>query len=221
MALALFDLDNTLLNGDSDYQWGEFLVKKGLVDPILYKKANDLFYQQYKAGSLDINKFLDFSLAPLKKYSKVELDQWHQEFMQTLIKPLILPAALALVEAHRQAGDTLMVITATNQFVTKPIVQCYGIDLLIASEPELIKGEYTGKVTGIPSFQEGKVKRLEQWLKENNQTLENSWFYSDSINDLPLLEKVTNPVAVDADQLLLKKAKEQGWAMISLRQNLN
>ncbi len=217
MALALFDLDNTLLKGDSDYYWGEFLVRKGIVDATLYKQANDLFFQQYKEGTLDIQDFLAFSLQPLASHSKAILDEWHQAFMAEMIQPMILPAAQALVEYHRQAGDTLMVITATNRFVTEPIVKQYGIDLLIATEPEIINGEYTGKVSGTPSFQQGKVERLNTWLKAHNKSLQDSWFYSDSINDLALLEAVDNPVAVDPDEKLMAKAKEQGWAIISLR----
>jgi HAD superfamily hydrolase (TIGR01490 family) len=216
MALAIFDLDNTLLAGDSDYLWGRFLVEKGAVDGQCYEQENERFYQQYKAGELDIHEFLRFSLVPLRKNPLPLLKQWREEFLATKIAPLITEAACSLVEKHRQAGDILMIITATNAFVTRPIAKRFGIEHLIASEPETLNGQYTGEVAGEPSFREGKVNRLQIWLEENRQTLQGSWFYSDSHNDLPLLEQVDHPVAVDPDEALAEVAKARSWPILRL-----
>jgi len=216
MALAIFDLDNTLLAGDSDYLWGRFLVEKGVVDRESYERENERFFQQYKAGELDIHEFLRFSLAPLRKNPLPALKQWREEFLATKISPLITETARSLVDKHRQAGDTLMIITATNAFVTRPIARRFGIEHLIASEPETLNGQYTGDVAGEPSFREGKVIRLHAWLKENRQTLQGSWFYSDSHNDLPLLERVDHPVVVDPDNVLALVAKERSWPILQL-----
>ncbi len=216
MALAIFDLDNTLLAGDSDYLWGRFLVEKGAVDGAQYEQENERFYQQYKAGELDIHEFLRFSLAPLRKHPLPALKRWREEFLDTRIAPLITEAALSLVEKHRQAGDTLMIITATNAFVTRPIARRFGIEHLIASEPETLDGQYTGDVAGEPSFREGKVIRLQAWLEEQGQSLQDSWFYSDSHNDLPLLEQVDHPVAVDPDEALATIAKARNWPILHL-----
>ena len=216
MALAIFDLDNTLLAGDSDYLWGRFLVEKGAVDGAQYEQENERFYQQYKAGELDIHEFLRFSLAPLRKHPLPALKRWREEFLDTRIAPLITEAALSLVEKHRQAGDTLMIITATNAFVTRPIARRFGIEHLIASEPETLNGQYTGDVAGEPSFREGKVIRLQAWLEEQGQSLQDSWFYSDSHNDLPLLERVDHPVAVDPDEALTSIAKARNWPILQL-----
>jgi HAD superfamily hydrolase (TIGR01490 family) len=216
MALAIFDLDNTLLAGDSDYLWGRFLVEKGAVDGAQYEQENERFYQQYKAGELDIHEFLRFSLAPLRKHPLPALKRWREEFLDTRIAPLITEAALSLVEKHRQAGDTLMIITATNAFVTRPIARRFGIEHLIASEPETLNGQYTGDVAGEPSFREGKVTRLQAWLEEQGQSLQDSWFYSDSHNDLPLLEQVDHPVAVDPDEALATIAKARNWPILQL-----
>ncbi len=217
MTLAIFDLDNTLLAGDSDYLWGQFLVDKGAVDPVQYEQANDLFYEQYKQGSLDIMEFLEFALRPLAQYDMQQLAQWHTEFMQTKVESLLLPRAITLIEKHRQSGDTLMIITATNRFVTQGIANKLGIDNLLATEPEIKENQYTGKVSGTPCFQEGKVTRLHDWLKNSSCSLQDSWFYSDSHNDLPLLKLVTHPVAVDADEILNEYATQQHWQSISLR----
>lgn len=217
MSLAIFDLDNTLLNGDSDHLWGVFLSEKGVVDATFYKCENDRFYQEYKDGRLDILEFLSFSLKPLSENPLEDLKRWHSEFMRSKIAPIILPKAKALVEQHRKAGDTLMIITATNSFVTAPIADTLGIEHLIATEPQQVDGQYTGQVEGIPSFQEGKVSRLNNWLKEQNADLSGSYFYSDSHNDLPLLEKVDNPVAVDPDEALREAALEHNWPIMSLR----
>lgn len=217
MTLALFDLDNTLLTGDSDYLWGVFLGELGVVDRVSYETANQRFYDEYKAGTLDIMEFLAFSLQPLADNDPADLAAWHARFMAEKIEPLISPAAEALVAKHRAAGDTLLIITATNSFVTAPIAQRFGIDNLIATEPERRHGRYTGRVAGTPSFREGKVTRLNEWLAGNGGDLGNSWFYSDSHNDLPLLEQVTHPVAVDPDDALRRHAQAQGWPLISLR----
>ena len=217
MALAIFDLDNTLLNGDSDHAWGEFLVDKGHVDANAYKEANDYFYQQYQQGRLDILEYLDFALKPLNEHSLETLNAWHQDFMREVIQPMMLPKAKALLQQHRDAGDYLLIISATNSFVTHPIGKALGVDAILSSDAEIIDGKYTGKVAGTPCFQAGKITRLNQWLEENPHSLEGSYFYSDSINDLPLLEVVDIAIAVDADELLTKHATERGWQMISLR----
>ncbi|MDT8406022.1 MAG: HAD family hydrolase [Methylococcales bacterium] len=217
MALAIFDLDNTLLAGDSDYLWGEFLIEQGRVDAEQYRRQNERFYQDYRNGSLDIMAFLRFALQPLAAHSISELHAWRDQFIDQKIKPIMLPKAAGLIERHRADGDTLMVITATNRFVTEPIVSAYGIDHLLATEPEFKDGRYTGEVAGVPCFQHGKVIRLNAWLAEQQQTLAGSWFYSDSINDVPLLSKVSHPVAVDPDDHLQQHAKTAGWPVISLR----
>lgn len=217
MRLAIFDLDNTLIAGDSDYSWGQFLVQKNLVDPKTYAEANDRFYQQYKAATLDIHEYLRFSLAPLTRFSLDDLSVLHAEFMRDFIEPMMLPKAKALLQEHRDQGDYLLIITATNSFVTHPIAAHLGVDDILASDAEILDGRYTGNGTGTPCFQNGKVIRLEEWLKEKHYNLDDAYFYSDSVNDLPLLEKVPNPVAVDADERLEKIAKERGWKVLSLR----
>ena len=216
MALAIFDLDNTLLTGDSDYLWGRFLVEKGAVDGASYERENERFYQHYREGRLDIREFLRFSLAPLRKHPPDKLRGWRKEFIETRIAPLISESARHLVEKHRHAGDTLLIITATNAFVTRPIAKLFAIDYLIATEPETLDGQYTGEVEGEPSFREGKVKRLEAWLAEHNADLRGSWFYSDSHNDLPLLERVDHPVAVEPDETLAKVARSRQWPILQL-----
>jgi HAD superfamily hydrolase (TIGR01490 family) len=216
MALAIFDLDNTLLAGDSDYLWGRFLVEKGAVDGLKYEQENERFYQLYKEGRLDIFEFLRFSLAPLRLHPRSRLERWRGEFLELHIAPLISEQARALVEKHRQAGDTLMIITATNAFVTQPIASRFGIEHLIATEPETLNGHYTGEVAGEPSFREGKVNRLETWLEAHDSNLQGSWFYSDSHNDLPLLERVDHPVAVDPDETLTQVAQNRQWPILQL-----
>lgn len=215
--LAIFDLDNTLLNGDSDHSWGEFLVQQGVVDAEYYRAGNDRFYQQYQAGTMDINAFLAFALEPLSKHSMEQLDAWHQQFMAATVQPMLLDKAFELLKYHKQQGHFLLIITATNAFVTRPIAKLLGVDDILATEPEIIDGRYTGKVSGTPCFREGKVTRLNQWLEETGHSLEGSYFYSDSQNDLPLLKAVSHPVAVDADESLTAYAKKQGWKIISLR----
>lgn len=218
MTLAIFDLDNTLLAGDSDYLWGEFLVERGIVDQATYESENARFYEEYKRGALDIGEFLRFALAPLAAHPTEQLNDWREAFIQEKITPILLPAARILLDRHREAGDTLMIITATNRFVTEPIAGLYGIQHLIATTPEMLDGRYTGRFSGIPCFQDGKVTRLDEWLAHHQGSLTGSWFYSDSHNDLPLLKKVSNPVAVDPDELLADQARLNGWPIISLRQ---
>ena len=215
--LVLFDLDNTLLAGDSDFEWAQFLIEQGVLDREVYEARNQQFFEEYKAGTLDIRAFLDFQLKPLSRHPRGLLDSWHREFMARKIRPLVRPAARALVEQYR--GDLRVVISATNSFVTAPIVREFGIAELIATEPEERGGEFTGGVTGVPCFREGKVLRLEAWLAQRNRALDSfaeSWFYSDSLNDLPLLRRVTHPVAVDPDDTLRAHADRAGWPIISL-----
>ncbi len=217
MPLALFDLDNTLLAADSDYLWGVFLVEKNLVDKQVYDAANKRFYDEYKQGTLDIHEFLRFSLQPLTQHSIETLEALHREFMQTHIQQVMTEAGRQHIQKHKDCGDTIIIITATNRFITQPIADAFAADVLIATEPEIINGEYTGNVAGTPCFQSGKITRLEQWLQKNNQTMDESWFYSDSHNDLPLLEKVTFPVAVDPDDSLRDTAMKRGWMIKSFR----
>lgn len=217
MSLAIFDLDNTLLKGDSDHAWGQFLVTHGIVNGEDYQQQNDYFYQQYKNGGLNIDEFLAFALKPLSEHSQQQLNQWHAEFMREEIDPIRLPKAELLLEKHRSAGDFLMIITATNQFVTGPIATSMGVDHILATIPEIVDNAYTGKVDGTPCFQQGKVTRLHNWLQQSGHSLKGSYFYSDSHNDLPLLKLVDHPVAVDPDDILDKYAHEHSWPVISLR----
>ena len=224
MKLALFDLDNTLLSGDSDFEWAQFLIEQGVLDRELFEAKNIEFYEQYKRGTLDINKFLDFQLKPLARHPRSTLDSWHEEFMQRKIRPMMGHAARELVNKHRKAGDVCVIITATNSFVTAPIAREFGVDHLIATEPEQQNGEFTGGVTGKPSFREGKIIRLESWMAQygwNWDSFTDSCFYSDSLNDLPLLAQVKNPIAVDPDDTLRDHAKKQGWRIMSLQIELD
>ncbi len=217
MGLAIFDLDNTLLGGDSDYLWGQFLVEQGIVERDHYEQENERFFQAYQAGTLDIAEFLQFSLKPLSEHSLDRLLRWREQFMAEKIAGIALPKAHALIDRHRAQGHHLLIITATNSFVTRPIADELGIVDLIATEPEISNGRYTGQVAGVPCFREGKVQRLEQWLQDQGQNLATSWFYSDSHNDLPLLELVTHPTAVDPDDTLAQHAEMKGWPILSLR----
>ena len=216
MSLAIFDLDNTLLRGDSDHAWGQFLVENHIVDGEVYARENNRYYTEYQAGTLDIMEFLAFVLSPLAQHDRAALDGWHRQYMQAKVLPMITPAARALVEQHRARGDTLLIITATNRFVTAPIAREFGIEHLIATEPEERDGRFTGRVAGTPSYREGKVARLNDWLREHGQTLAGSWFYSDSHNDLPLLALVDHPVAVNPDEILDRQARQRGWPILHL-----
>jgi HAD superfamily hydrolase (TIGR01490 family) len=220
MNLTLFDLDNTLLACDSDYEWGQFLVDRGVLNRHTYETQNAVFYEQYKAGKLDIHEFLGFALRPLAEHTPEDLDRWHADFMQTRIRPAIGAPARELVRRHLDAGDLCAVVTATNSFVTAPIAQEFGVPHLVATEPERSAGRFTGRVAGIPCFREGKITRVEAWLGGQGRRLQDfaqSSFYSDSHNDLPLLERVTHPVAVDPDPELAAVARARGWSAVSLR----
>lgn len=217
MALTLFDLDNTLLDGDSDYLWGHFLVQQGIVDATWYESENVRFYREYHDGTLDIHEFLRFSLRPLRDQPRARLEALRERFVVERIEPIMLAASWKLIAAHRAAGDTLAIVTATNAFVTAPIAERFGIPYLIATQPAESDGRYTGEVAGVPAFREGKVIRLEQWLAEHPQDLAGSTFYSDSHNDLPLLERVERPVAVDPDPRLRAHAEARNWQILSLR----
>jgi HAD superfamily hydrolase (TIGR01490 family) len=229
MKLAIFDLDHTLLAGDSDYAWGNFLVEEGVVDADFYRQKNDEFYQQYQAKTLDIFAYQAFVLAPLTTLSPPERSRLHDKFMATVIAPLRQDKADQLIAQHRENGDTLLVITATNRFIAEPIVKMLGIQNLLATDPEVIggasestlTGTFTGKITGTPCFQEGKITRLRQWLAEqqdqHQHVFTHTTFYSDSINDAPLLEYVDNPIAVDPDEKLSLLAGEKQWPIVSLK----
>ena len=219
MRLALFDLDNTLLAGDSDYEWGQFLVDRGILEREAYEAQNRAYYEQYAAGTLDIHEYLGFALRPLAEHTAEELGRWHAEFMRERIAPMITQRARSLVRGHREQGDLCAVITATNSFVTAPIAREFGVEHLIATEPELRDGRFTGRVSGTPCFRDGKLRRLEEWLSGLGRTLQDfsaSTCYSDSHNDLPLLERVKEPVAVDPDPQLAAHAARRGWPVISL-----
>jgi HAD superfamily hydrolase (TIGR01490 family) len=217
LPLAIFDLDETLLSGDSDHAWGEFLVSKALVDGAQFKTENDRFYQQYRDGQLDVASYLAFSCAPLARIPRQTLEILHSEFMATVIEPIILPKGRALIAEHQKQGDFVMVITATLDFITRPIVSALGVDTLLAPVAEFKKGQYTGKVPGIATLGQGKVDRLALWLEDKPFTLQGSTFYSDSRNDLPLLQQVDHPVCVDPDPVLRAHAEAHDWPVISLR----
>ncbi len=217
MTLAIFDLDNTLIGGDSDHLWGCFVCEEGLVDAEHFGARNDQFYADYQRGSLDIDAYLRFALSPLVGQPPETLEAWHRKFMASKIAPIMLPKAAALIERHRQQGHRLLVITATNHFITRPIASALGIEELIACEGEMVDGRYTGEPRGVPSYHEGKVTRLQQWMAAHDVALDGAWFYSDSHNDLPLLELVDHPVAVDPDPTLRARAEAAGWPVISLR----
>jgi HAD superfamily hydrolase (TIGR01490 family) len=217
--LALFDLDHTLLDGDSDVSWAEFLIEEGVLHPDEYHPKNQWFFERYKDGTLDIHEFLEFQLAPLAAHRRSQLDAWHEEFMQRKIRPIIHARAAELIAKH--ADGLRALVTATNRFITAPIARELGIEHLIATDIEEVDGEFTGKPRGTPSFREGKIARVQEWLAGMDRRLGDyeSWFYSDSLNDLPLLERVTHPVAVDPDATLRAKAMERGWEVISLKEN--
>lgn len=217
MNLAIFDLDNTLIAGDSDHAWGEFLVNKNLVDSQWYKAQNDKFYADYCAGQLNIIAYSEFVFSFLAQHDSAYLQQLHQQFMSEVIRPIMLPKAQALIAKHRAAGDELLIITATNRFITQAIGEAFGISQLLATEPEKVDGRYTGKVLGVPCYKEGKITRYQAWLAQQNKRFDKVTFYSDSHNDLPLLSIVDVPVVVDADAKLLAHAQEKGWQILSLR----
>jgi HAD superfamily hydrolase (TIGR01490 family) len=219
MSLAIFDLDNTLLGDDSDYLWGRFLIEQGLVDGDDYERENQRFYDAYRAGTLDIQEFLAFMLRPLAEHPPERLLDWRARFIEDKIRPILLPKALELLARHRDAGDTLLIVTATNRFITAPIAELLDVPHLLATEVEFADGRFTGRSFGVPCFQHGKVERLSEWLAETGQDLNQSWFYSDSHNDLPLLDRVRYPVAVDPDAVLAQHARERGWPIISLRES--
>ncbi len=218
MRLALFDLDNTLLAGDSDFEWAQYLIELGVVDKEVYEARNQAFYDQYRAGTLNIHEFLDFQLKPLSRHPRSQLDAWHRDFMARKVVPMVAPGTAALLKQHD--GHVKVIVTATNSFVTAPIAAHLGVRHLIATEPEQVDGEFTGRVNGTPSFKEGKVARLEQWLSAQGKSwadVAESWFYSDSLNDLPLLARVHHPVAVDPDATLRAHAEKHDWPLLSLR----
>jgi len=216
--LALFDLDNTLLSGDSDYEWAQFLIERGALDRAEYEAKNDRFFLQYKEGTLDIHEFLEFQLAPLARYPRGKLDEWHAEFMRNKIAPIIRAKGMELVRRHLGHGDLGAIVTSTNAFITAPIAREFGLDL-VATELEVRDGRFTGKPSGTPCFREGKITRVEEWLAGQGRIFASFtaiWFYSDSQNDLPLLEYVTHPVAVDPDEVLRGVAVKRGWQIVSL-----
>ncbi len=220
MNLVLFDLDNTLLVGDSDFEWAQFLIAKGVLDREVHEARNQAFFDDYKAGTLDIHAFLEFQLAPLARHPREQLDRWHADYMATRIRPMIGAPARALVQRHLDEGSLCAVVTATNSFVTGPIAREFGIPHLVATIPAHEDGRFTGKPRGTPAFKAGKIERVEAWLESLGLwwgAFAQSWFYSDSHNDLPLMSKVTRPVAVDPDDTLRGHARDAGWPIISLR----
>jgi HAD superfamily hydrolase (TIGR01490 family) len=217
MRLTLFDLDNTLITHDSDYLWGQYLVKHKIVDPVQYEEKNRQFFEDYEKGTLNIDSYLKFALKPLSEHPVQQLYEWRANFVQSCIEPIIARGAKALIEQHRARGDTLMIISATNLFITQPIADLLNIPNILATQPEIVDGRYTGNYLGIPTFQQGKVRALRQWLKEHQMNLSGSTFYSDSHNDLPLLEQVDFPVAVNPDRILQQTAASNHWPVIDLR----
>jgi len=219
--LTLFDLDNTLLAGDSDYGWAQFLIEAGVLDADAYECRNAEFFGDYQAGRLDIHAFLDFQLRPLAEHDLSQLLAWRERFLAEKIRPMLLPAAQAVVAERLGAGDLVAVVTATNSFITRPIAALYGIEHLVATEPETVAGRFTGRVSGEPCFQAGKLACVNTWLQGRQHRLGDftaSWFYSDSHNDLPLLDAITDPVAVDPDPILAEHARRRGWPVVSWRE---
>ena len=220
MNLAIFDLDNTLLNGDSDYNWSLFLIKKGILDQSIYEQQNEEFFKDYQTGSLDIDAYAEFQFKPLRENERFFLNDLRDEYVATIIRPMITEKAKDLVNEHRSQGDQLLIITATNSFITKPIAALFGIEELIGTDLEEINNQFTGKIKGVASFQEGKVTRLNEWLDDKHLTFaqfDKTFFYSDSKNDLPLLKIVSHPVAVNPDVTLNAEAKKNNWPIMSLR----
>jgi HAD superfamily hydrolase (TIGR01490 family) len=217
--LALFDLDNTLLEGDSDHAWGEFLISNGLVEEKAHREKNDDFYNQYKLGTLDIHGYVAFTLEPVMQLDSTQRARLLAEFMEQTVQPIILDKGKELVRTHLEAGDFCIIITATNEFISTPIAKLFNADLVIATELQTIDGKYNGKISGTPCYQGGKISKLNAWIdqQENHFNLSDAVFYSDSINDLPLLQEVATPVAVDPDQKLREKAESEGWEILTLR----
>ena len=220
MQLAIFDLDNTLIAGDSDYLWGEFLAELGKVDAEAFLREHERYYADYLAGRLDIGEFLRFQLAPLARFPMPDLLAWRERFIEEKIRPILLPAARMLLERHRRAGHRLLIITATNRFITRPIASLLGVEDLIATEPETSAGRFTGEVAGVPAYAAGKVTRFDAWVEEQGQPPSETWFYSDSHNDLPLLERVDHAVAVDPDETLRTIARSRAWPIVHLREEV-
>ena len=217
MALAIFDLDHTLLNGDSDYLWGEYMVANGIVDKDEYQRLNQSFLEDYHRGDLDNDRYLGFALHPLTIHPIEALLNWRRDYVEHWIKPIIAIGTPALLNRHRSRGDTLMIISATNFFITEPIAELLDIPHLLSTRPEIVDNRYTGKYLGTPTFKEGKVTVLNEWLSQKDFDLEDSYFYSDSINDLPLLEQVAYPVAVNPDETLHEIALNNQWPVMDLR----
>ncbi len=216
MTLAIFDLDHTLLNGDSDYLWGEYMVETGIVNEQEYRGRNDDFYRDYQRGTLDSDRYLEFALEPLTHFTIAELHAWREDYVETWIKPIIAPGAPELLDSHRSRGHELLIISATNRFVTEPIARILGVPTVLATEPEIIDNRYTGRFLGTPTYQEGKVTVLKEWLSDSDHDLDGSYFYSDSINDISLLELVDIPVAVNPDEELKTIAQARNWKTIDL-----
>ena len=216
MTLAIFDLDHTLINGDSDHLWGEYMVENGIVDEQAYRQRNDLFYQDYQRGTLDNDQYLAFALEPLTRYSIEELHAWRADYVEKWIKPLVAPGTAALLDEHRAMHHELMIISATNLFVSEPIGQMLGVPIVLATEPEIIDNHYSGRFLGTPTYQQGKVTVLKEWIADSHHELAGAYFYSDSLNDLALLEQVDNPITVNPDDDLKAIAEARNWKMIDL-----
>lgn len=216
MTLAIFDLDHTLINGDSDYLWGEYMVEKGIVDEQQYRQRNLVFYEQYQRGELDNDTYLAFALEPLTRYSIDELHAWRADYVETWIRPLIAPGTESLLRRHREQGHELLIVSATHLFITAPVAELLGVPTVLSTEPEIVDNRYTGRFLGTPTYQQGKVIALREWLAGNGKNLDGSYFYSDSINDLALLEQVDNPIAVHPDAELRSIAEHRDWKIIDL-----
>jgi HAD superfamily hydrolase (TIGR01490 family) len=216
MTLAIFDLDHTLITGDSDYLWGEYMVENRIVDEQEFRARNEIYYQDYQRGTLDNEQYLEFALKPLTQHSIEKLYAWRADYVENWIKPIIAPGARELLDNHRNQNHELLIISATHLFVTAPIAQLLGVPTVLSTEPEIIDNRYTGRYLGTPTYQEGKVTALHEWLANSVQRMDGSYFYSDSINDLALLEKVDHPITVHPDAQLEAIAEERGWPIINL-----
>jgi HAD superfamily hydrolase (TIGR01490 family) len=216
MTLAIFDLDHTLINGDSDHLWGEYMIENGIVDEQAYRQRNDLFYLDYQRGTLDNDQYLAFALEPLTHYTIEELHAWRADYVEKWIKPLVAPGTAGLLDEHRAKDHELMIISATNFFVSEPIGQMLGVSTVLATEPEIIDERYTGRFLGTPTYQHGKVTVLKEWVVNNGHELAGAYFYSDSLNDLALLEQVDNPITVNPDDDLKAIAEARNWKIIDL-----